>query len=118
MFAPGCHPFPSVLDDVLLPSHSISNTPIKIPAWMVVLSSTGQSIAAAVTPWQFPVETGLRSSQASLSGKGATNQKLFVCRTITYNKMGWYCFGTLHETCTAINVIPSAYSENAPTTAM
>jgi hypothetical protein len=43
--------------------------------------------SAAPSSWHFPVvETGLRSLRDSLSGKGVTNQKLFVYRTIKYNK--------------------------------
>ena len=90
---------------ITCPSHSISDTPVKIPA-----VHHRASIAAAVSPWQFTVETRLKSLRASLLGKAVTYQKLFVYRIIKYNKMGWDCFGTLHKTCTAINVTSSARS--------
>jgi len=76
------------------------------------------SVAATVTSWQHPVETGFRSLQAGPLGKWVTNQMLFGSSTIKYNKMRWDCLGTPQKTCTAINITPSAHYANALTTAV
>src|SRR5260221_9539435 len=84
-FAKGCHPFPSVLDDVLFVTVILLLvSPSRFPFKWRFCPAPG---IAAVTPWQ----PSLRASPFRMR---VTNEKLLY-RTIKYDKMGWICLGTL-----------------------
>ena len=63
---------------IVCPSHSIPGFPVKIPAWMAVLSGAGMHRFCCDTLAVLPVGTGLRSLRASPFGEEGYKQGVTV----------------------------------------